>query len=952
MLYAQQEVTYVIADIIDKTDGLSSNQITSLHRFKNRWLFVGTKNGLNLYDGNSINWNGTDIEKDFPLNGKYITSFSVDIDGGIFIGSNNGINKIDVYKKTQESFFNQGNKLFPPSTKGKEQFDWVVNTTNGPIWMISKGVLHQMNGENIEPVWVDKYFQIRNPIADNKGNLFFFNNKNLIGISSQKKLLFEINLSEILHEEGVFGLAPKLFQTNDGTVILGVISNSTVYKVSLSGALTPLPEKDSKVMQAFDLVKSYAKNKGINLPRISSYIEDNQGIQWLGTNFGLVKIVPKYKHFTEIPNLKKASCRAIYEHTDGYFFGGTYSNHCFYSYHPVTHKVNWFEGINNIYDIEQLQGDTLILFSDGGPIYLFDAKKGTIIKEKSYPDINNNFYNIFIDHSDTIWYAQNDAIYLAAVNDPLNISKLHLEPADPLNKAKYFMHIKQGKDGDFWIAAGNGLYKYRKGVGTLEHYNAYEETNKRLNDSFVRHFEIDKKENLWIATTNGLNYLETEKGEITKSFKSENGLCDNLIYSLILDNDSTLWLGTDVGLSQFHINSETFFNFYETDGLKNNEFNTNSYLKSADGTLYFGGLSGVAIINPKDLPAKNQSVETYISSFMKYDEVSEKLKLNFYGHRKGNPIQLSKNEKYIEFHLANDNFESSNRSAYAVYLEGYEKEWVNLGQRNVIRYSNLEQGKYTLHINSTNENGVWSHQPLSFPLIVERPFKEQWWFSGLIMFGFMSIFLSFYLLYQNAQNKHNQIRYRIATDLHDDVSNTLNNIQLTAKELATNASEENKKGLKRIENMSSAAISSVADVIWSVDRDFSSLQHLIMVMEDYLDEAVRSKKIPIVFNQVNLNTDNQLEILLRRNLLLIFKESISNAIKHTKPTKLIIHLKNIGSNFEMVINNEFNERIVSQNSGGRGLENIKRRAKHLNGKLAIKNEPNSFVIKLRLKYSI
>ena len=160
-LSAQQEITYVIAEVIDKTDGLSSNQITCLYRDEKRWLFVGTKNGLNIYDGHSVNWNGTNIKKDYPLNGNHITSFFVDETGSIFIGSNNGIDKINVFEKTKASFFNKNNKLFPPSSKGKEQYDWVAKTVNGQVWMVSKGVLHQMKGENLVPVWADKYFQIR-----------------------------------------------------------------------------------------------------------------------------------------------------------------------------------------------------------------------------------------------------------------------------------------------------------------------------------------------------------------------------------------------------------------------------------------------------------------------------------------------------------------------------------------------------------------------------------------------------------------------------------------------------------------------------------------------------------------------------------------------------------------------------------------------------------------------
>ena len=949
---AQQEVSYVLADVIDKTDGLSSNQITSVYRFKNRWLFVGTTNGLNIYDGNSINWNGINIDIDFPLNGNRITSFSVDDDGHIFIGSNNGINKINVFKSSNESFFNQGNQQFPPNNKGKEQYDWVVKTANDQQWMLSKGVLHQVKGKKVEVFWEDKYFQITKPIADKKGNLFFFNNKNLVGISPQNEVLFDINLSEKNGGKTIFGLSPKLFLENDGNIVLAFIASNNFFRVHLSGDLIALSDKDSKITQAIAIVKKYAKNRGMNLPDISSYFEDEQGIQWLGTSFGLVKIIPKVTCFSTFPTEDIVSCRGFYEHTDGQIFGGAYSKHNFYSYHPITGKLNWFDGINNIYDIKQLSGDTLLLVSDGGPTYLFDAKKGTVIEKKLYSEINNNFYDIFIDQSDTIWYGQNEGIYLASVEAPLNISKLAFKPNDPIVKAKQFMHIEQAKDGDFWLASNYGLYKYRKDIGTVDYYNAYQEPRKRLTNSFVRQFEIDNKGNLWIATTNGLNYLDTKKEVITKKYTSKNGLCDNLIYSMILENDTTLWLGTDGGLSQFHIKEEKFVNFYEKDGIRNNEFNTNSYLKAANGKLYFGGVSGVSIIDPKDLPTKKQPIETYVSSYMKYDENSEKLKLHFYPHRKGGPIYLPKNEKYIEFHFANDNFDSSNRSTYSVFLEGYENDWVDIGTRNVIRYSNLEQDNYILHVNSISENGICSEEPLSVPLIVERPLKEQWWYSGLLMFGIMSIFLSFYLFHQNAQNRNNQIRYRIATDLHDDVSNTLNNIQLTARDLALNAAEENKEGLKRIENMSSAAIGAVADVIWSVDREFSRLQNLLMVMEDYLDEVVRSKKIPIVFEKINLNTDKHLNILLRRNLLLIFKEAVSNAAKHTRPTKLTIRLKNIGSKFEMVIHNEYKERIVSQNSGGRGLDNLRRRAKHLNGELIIEDQPDSFLVKLVLKNNI
>jgi len=305
-------------------------------------------------------------------------------------------------------------------------------------------------------------------------------------------------------------------------------------------------------------------------------------------------------------------------------------------------------------------------------------------------------------------------------------------------------------------------------------------------------------------------------------------------------------------------------------------------------------------------------------------------------------------ENYIEIELANGNLLNPKLTSYAYYLEGYEKTWINLGRQTKLRYTNLEQGDYTLNVKSASEDGIWSNHVLTVPVFVETPYYMRSWFPGLVTFGIMSLLCLIYLGFQHQENHNNKIRYGIATDLHDDVGNSLNNIRIIAKDLLKDAPPQMEADLQRIQRMSSSAIGHVDDVIWSIDRDLGSLQHLIFVMEDYLDEVVRSKNITVDFQKINLNVDSQLKILVRRNLLLIFKEAVSNAVKHTKPSKLIVHLENRKHSFTMLIENEFKEKKVAENSTKKGLTNMRQRAKYIYGKLNVSAQRERFSICLTL----
>lgn len=952
LLSAQKKTTYELVEVLDKTNGLSSNQVTFVYRYEQNLMFIGTKNGVNAYDGYSFKLHNTAQDAPFPLNGNKVTSIEIDTALNVWVATDNGINKVNGFTRTNQSYFNLGNQQFPPNTKGNSTNNLVAQTSDGQIWGVSNGVLYKLNTDSVVSILADKYFNIRGLVADNQGNLFFINEHYLVGLDKGGNLLFENKDTTIQKGAAIFGLRPNLFKNGAGEIILASSGYQSFFKVSPSGTLSPLNKEQCKVVHSIEMVNEYAAKKGRSIPYIYHYLEDSQGIQWLGTNFGLVKIVPKHDYFSKIPALKGVSCRGLYEHSNGLIFGGTYSIHDLFIYNPTTNEVEWIEGVKNVYDIQQLNGDTLMLVCDAGPTMLFDAQKKAVIAKNKVPNINNNFYDIYIDHTDTIWIAQNDVIFLASVEDPLNFIPLELSDEDPLSNVKYIMQVEQFPNGNFLIATGKGLFEYQKGKGTIHSYTFFQSKEKQLSDNFVRQFAMDSSGNAWIGTSNGLDYLEYNSKNITKSYSSADGLCDNLIFSLILENDSTLWLGTDAGLSKLDTQKEIFINYHEKDGISNSEFNTNSYLKSRDSTLYLGGINGLTIFNHNDLPLKENDFTPFVPRYYKGKSSEETIGVHYLEFNQFGTITMETNENYLELDFSNGDFLNPQQNTFACYLEGFEHNWKKLINQNNARYTNLKQGKYTLKVKAANEDGIWGSKILSVPIIVHRPFYEQWWFYSLITFLICAFFTLIYVGFQVQENKNNRIRYRIATDLHDDVSNSLNNIRMIARDLAKVAPQKIATDLERIQHMSSSAIGHVTDVIWSIDRDLGSLQHLIFVMEDYLDDVVRPKKIQVSFEKINLNLDNHLKILVRRNLLLIYKEAVSNAIKHTRVNKLTIQLKNYQHRFVMSILNEFDQKKVAEKSTKRGIPNMQRRAKYINGQLAVTSKENSFSISLTLNYCI
>ena len=642
-----QDYSYKLTHFYTDEDGLSSNHITCLKRYDISLLVIGTKNGIQIYDGYNFQLLNSSTPPPFTINADTINAMAIGNDGHFWIGSTNGINKIGPTRGTNHLYLNKGNLKYPPLKSANNSNTLIERTPNGTIWVVNNDIICQIENEKIKQYFPVKFNRIKKIISDKNNNLFALTDKALICLNPSGELLFKIK-----------GFSSSLFSLQQ----MGKMSN------------------------------------------------------------------------------------------------------------------------------------------------LFKTKKGEIIIED---ELNDRYYKI-----------------------------------DASKK------IEDITAENHWLP------------------NLFKEVDRHIN---VRNIKTFRK----------FDFLETENGLI--------------------------WVATNLGLAKLKI--EGF-----------------------------------------DFQKEKKSITHFVPSYKKYNSSNGKLISFFINPNKVEPITLSPHESYLELQFINSDYTSPLKNTFSHYLEGYENDWFPYSNRHSIVYSNLPAGEYTFLLKSKNADGLESDFVFKIPIIVKQSFYKSGWFIALIGTVFLLSFIFFNRLKINQERKITRLRNRMARDLHDEVSNSLNNIRIIAKETNYSDQEAMKSDFHRIQKMSSNAIQHVEDVIWSIDTKYSKAENLFFKMEDYVDDNLRAKNIPVQFIREGLNNDALLGFAYRRNMLLIFKEAISNIVKHTKPLQVEILYKKTRNKYIMRIRNTFEEQIESENSTGKGLIGMKQRAESMGATLKIIKEKNQFELLMEKRF--
>lgn len=671
----------------------------------------------------------------------------------------------------------------------------------------------------------------------------------------------------------------------------------------------------------------------------TSVFIDEDRLIWVGTNKGLLKIVPDKTFFEQaLVASPTISVRPLAQDEAGNMYAGSYSG--------------LFKRAAGSHTWQHISGDMpyALVNMPGSYLYFAGDRQALLRLHKKTGIVESDFYRI--GGSDSSWQ---QTYSILPDGQGLWIGGLHsLKYYDPVkNLLSTYQKISwpdpgteircirpAGKD-ELWLCTNKGLYLLHKQKGIVWHINT--QTSPALSLNIVNYISEDRHGHLWICTAGGgINILSRDRRSITL-LRTKDGLSDNNTYHLLWDKSGRAWIGTYNGLSTYDPRTKIFRNYYTTDGLSNNEFNHNSSFQDSLGTMYFGTISGLNSFRPDSLQQAIRPGLLFASTITKWDNATHAVAF-IPATDTARTIVLRPLDHSLSFSLAMTDYAHPENNLYLYRIQGLFNEWTLLKSRHILQLDGLAPGNYLVEIKALDSRGVPSGNILHYKIAVRQTFYKAWWFYLLLFILASGLIWSFFYLRLRHLRRMQVLRGQIASDLHDEVGSLLTRITMTSDSLLYRRSPDQPTatGLQKIAALSRAAVSSMSDVLWTIDARNDYTGNLADRMREHAEEMLLPLHAELHFD-FTVAPKMSLASGVRQQLYFIFKEAINNIVKHSHPTQVTVSYRHNEKGFELLIRN--NGVIDKQARTGRlGLKNIAMRARRIHATAEIASEKDDFSI--------
>ncbi len=778
--HAQQQDYIITKHFLSVEDGLASREVFCGLQDNDGFLWFGTRNGLNRYDGK--NFKLFTKQKD-GLAENRVYHLAKDNNNHLFIayehpGFAGSVMKIEVMD-LQTNKINSLKTIYPNLPFDERSVYWVDNDGDDLCFLVSNPFQFWKfhNGKFELKCEMQKW----NSISDNPetllsakggyhtttGSSCFFRNDYaalFIGIPGPVYAYTAQGLFAIYDSLNIFGITP------DNQVLLK--TPNKVKKLSGDGTIhdearsfiPPFSKEGGDIFWQHkeDDLMGYTSVDGLFLydysnwykllpPRemnissgtgFYSFFKDRQNNIWVCTANGLIKLKIErnpFRHYFSKAILNDSSenqVRGIYAATN------VYAN-CWNKTYSTRQNKNIFTS------------------TDGGILYGLTRFNNSIFigTRRLYRyNENTNELSRLLDSlvTDDIWAIDSlstGKLLLGCANnmyvyDVITAKAYSISYAETkIPKANFVYRFIHRKDKSVWAVAQNGLYLLDADATTVTGYWGKQisttTSNKLPFDLLLDAYE-DSNGIVWFATNGeGLFRWDKIKNDF-RQFNTTAGLPSDILYRMEADEYGNLWISTDNGLVRFNTVDFKTNTYNITNGISHNEFNRGSSFKAADGRLFFGGLNGVNAFYPKDL-ATDTSVANpalRIIAFNQFSEADNKMIERTAILIAENKIVLQPGDRLfnLEFQLLDF---ADGKENYAYRIEGIDKDW-NYINENSVRISGLPYGTFTLHVKGQTQDGQWSKNELSIPIHVLKPFYLQWWFITLVVILLVSVIIYFF----------------------------------------------------------------------------------------------------------------------------------------------------------------------------------------------------------------
>ncbi len=771
-------------DNLSLEEGLSQSVVNVILQDQRGFIWLGTQDGLNRYDGYEFRIFKHDPGEPDSISSNFIQALYEDPAGKIWIGTLGG--GLSVFDPVTEQFSTWLNDPQDAHSLSLNSVAAIYPDQDGTLWLGTNGggIDHFDPTTGKFTVYHIMDDVITEILVDGDGNVW-------AGTFTAGLGRLDPDTSEVLvyqpvdpnSDGSIEGSIQALLLDHDGWIWVGT-TVSGLHRFHLDTG-----EYKHYTFEPADPFSIPDNN-------VLSIYQDRDGVVWVGTvNGGLCRFdaaTDRFYNYQSRPEEDSGPTSniiySIFQDAGGVYWVATIGVDIYDPYmNKFTHIYSDPDSpdslVNNVvWSIhEDINGDLWVGTQEGLTRYLSQDNSRNYLNDPTNPDSlgNNSVFSIFQDRNDRLWFGTGAGL------------SRYEESTDTFTNYPVYDYpipvfdILEDDQGNFWLGTGgSGLVLFNRQSAQLSAYK-HEITNPNsLSDDNVLMLFEDQAKNMWIGTfagglckkpfgeidfmcyqsdlmnvnslganavvaayedTRGNLWIGTGGGGLNRydpqsdsfiQYREDDGLPNDIVYSILEDSEGYLWISTNRGISRFDPETETFRTYTRHDGLQSDEFNQGAYFLTQDGRMIFGGVNGFNIFDPLKIQSNSYLppvVLTHFSLFYEAIPVGANSILPVSLQDIGN-ITLNHTNDFFAFEFASLHYSAPDQIQYAYMLEGFDEDWVYSGNRHYAGYTNVPPGKYTFRVRATNSDGVWNTTGAALEISITPPFWQTLWFRILAAF--------------------------------------------------------------------------------------------------------------------------------------------------------------------------------------------------------------------------
>jgi len=976
--------------------GLSESTVLAIAQDERGFMWFGTQNGLNRYDGYTID----EFTSDSPLPSKNIRALFADGEQ-LWVGTwGGGLVRLDLPTGNFTAFSSAS--AAPARRPGSDFIRVIFRDTQGTLWVGGNNGVDRLNLEqtafthyNLSGTDLQAVYAIAEDLA---GNLWLGTDAGIFQLEKGSS-----SIHNVIQTDGspvtALWMDTKRNQLWAGT-------KSGLYRLDISSG------------DASYFFHEPSKQDSLGSDLIGSLLSDHPDRLWIGTENGVdlldltapVAFIHLTHNDNDLSSLADGLVFSMFQDNLGGIWVASWASGLSY-YHPARFKfpvavalpsypVSFAQGENNTLwvgtfedgllqldknyqvvtayqhhenDSASLPNNTVMALEKDHQNRLWIGTMGGLCRLDAgkslqcYPAINKRVHSLLEDRQGSLWVGTTEGLFSISSAGEITHYKHDMGPGSLSNNNVFF--IFQDHSNTLWFGTDDGLNRLENDLTFTQPV--------RLKNTAITVIHEDEQNNLWLGTWgDGMAQIDPARQNV-RYYTKDDGLADEVVLGILQDNAQHLWISTSRGLSRFDLTDASFRTFGLGDGLSGTDFAQGAFLQLPDGQLLFGSGAGITHFNPAELPTNTMPPAVVLTNFQIFNQdvhpkanSSLSRAIEYTDH-----LTLHHDQSIFSFEFAALNYVSPENSKYAYRMDGVDPDWNYTRDRRFVTYTNLDPGEYTFRVRAASGDGVWNDNGVSLRVTILPPWWMTWWaylMYGIAILGLVGGFTSwrsrryrekiatqqklldqeYHLraLLEQLDMIQEEDRRRIAHEMHDGLAQTLASLRLRSRVWRTLLKKNPESLPAEFDSLGQTLDDSIQEVRRSIFalRPMALDEQGLFAALKLLAEEMKQRYGIEIGVQITCEEHN-IHPSLEHPLFRMAQELLNNVGKHARAASASLELTCTGQAARLTVsddgvgfdpNHQETEAAIPLERSGLGLRQMRERVEILGGHLNIESDSN------------